>query len=170
MRAPKRKSEMLSRASRQVDHYLTPDKMRRLKADVEDLERNQRPKAVEDLTRAREMGDLSENAAYTEAKRHLGRIDGRIFSIKDRLKNAVAIESGADPSGRIRIGSKVTVEVNGKQRVYQILGSQETNPSAGRISYLSPLGAALLRKKAGETAAIKNADGKEVVYRIIDVT
>lgn len=170
MRVPKRKAEMLSRASRQADHYLTPEKMGRLRADLADLESTQRPKAVEDLTRAREMGDLSENAAYSEAKARLGRIDGRIFSIKDRLKNAVAIEAGPDPSGRIRIGSTVTVETDDKRRTYQILGSQETNPAAGRISHLSPLGSALLGRRAGETATIRNADGNEVAYRVVSVS
>ncbi|MEK9152780.1 MAG: transcription elongation factor GreA, partial [Patescibacteria group bacterium] len=155
-------------AGRHADHYMTPEKVRRLKADLEDLEKNQRPKTVEDLTKAREMGDLSENAAYTEAKAHLGRIDGRIFSIKDRLKNAIIIESGTDASGRIRIGSIVVVSVGGNERTYQILGSQETNPAAGRISHLSPLGSALIDHKVGDTVSVA-ANGREIAYVILDV-
>lgn len=168
MQVPKRKSETDRLAGRQEDHYLTPEKLRRLKADLEDLEKNQRPKTVEDLARAREMGDLSENAAYTEAKARLARIDGRIFSLKERIKNAIVIETGADPSGRIRIGSTVVLSVGGKQRTYQILGSQETNPAAGRISHLSPLGAGLMNRRAGETVTV-TADGRDIVYAIMEV-
>lgn len=147
---------------------MTAEKVRRLKADLEDLERVQRPKAVEDLTKAREMGDLSENAAYTEAKARLGRIDGRVLSIKDRLKNAIIIETGADPSGKIRIGSTVVLMINGNRRTYQILGSQETNPAAGRISHLSPLGKALIDRRAGETVTVA-ANGRDIVYTIVEV-
>ncbi|MBI4457976.1 transcription elongation factor GreA [Candidatus Uhrbacteria bacterium] len=168
MQVPKRKSEMDRLAGRQEDHYMTAEKVRRLKADLEDLERVQRPKAVEDLTKAREMGDLSENAAYTEAKARLGRIDGRVLSIKDRLKNAIIIETGADPSGKIRIGSTVVLMINGNRRTYQILGSQETNPAAGRISHLSPLGKALIDRRAGETVTVA-ANGRDIVYTIVEV-
>lgn len=170
MRVPKRQSELHKKYGRTSDdRYLTQSAMQRLKRDLEDLQDRQRPQAVEDLTRAREMGDLSENAAYSEAKGRLARIDGRIFSLKERLKYAIPIESGADASGRIRIGATVTVEVGGKERQYEILGSQETNPAKGRISHLSPLGKALMGRKAGEAVTITNAEGREIDYRIVDV-
>lgn len=169
MQVPKRKSEERRQPdSRSQSRYLTAAAIERLKRDLEDLERNQRPKTVEDLTRAREMGDLSENAAYTEAKARLGRIDGRIFSLKDRLKNALVIEPGAGPEGKARIGATVVVRVNGAERSYQIVGSQETNPARGLISHLSPLGAALLNRAAGDVVIVK-ANGKEISYTVVAV-
>jgi len=169
MQLPKRKSEEHRKYGRRDDdRYLTAAAIQKLRRELENLERLQRPKALEDLTRAREMGDLSENAAYHEAKARLGRIDGRVFNLKERIKNAIVIETGTDDSGRVQIGSTVVVEVGGRQRTYQILGSQETNPSAGRISYVSPLGAALMGRAAGESATVKTQE-REVTYRVIEV-
>ena len=169
MRVPQRKSESLRRSSRPDDNRLTAEAIARLKRTLRRLEEEERPPAVEDLTAAREMGDLSENAAYSEAKSRLGRIDGRILSIKERLKNAVLIESGPDESGRIQVGATVTVETNGRQRVFRIVGSQETRPGAGLISGQSPLGAALIGHRAGETVTVQLND-RTVEYLILEVS
>lgn len=168
MRIPKRRSEEQARANKESDAYLTPEAIRKLQNDLRRLEEVARPRAVEDLTRAREMGDLSENAAYSEAKGRLMGMDRRIFEMKEKLKNAVIIERGAD-DGRAAIGASVTVSVRGKEKTYEIVGSQETDPGSGRISHRSPLGAALLGKRAGDEAVITNAEGREVVYRIVEV-
>lgn len=167
MRVPRRKSEDLRRSGRSDDNLLTAEAIERLKRTLRRLE-EERPAVVEDLTAAREMGDLSENAAYTEAKSRLGRIDNRILSIKERLKNAVLIEAGPDQTGRVQIGATVTVETNGRQRSFRIVGSQETRPGAGLISHQSPLGSALLGRQAGETVAVQ-LDNRTVEYRIIEV-
>lgn len=150
------------------DRHLTVAAVERLRRDLRDLEERQRPQAVEDLSRARDMGDLSENAAYHEAKSRLGRIDGRIFSLKERIRNAVIIEAGPNTDGLVQIGSTVVISSDGGRKIYQILGSQETNPSLGRISHLSPIGSALIGRGAGETVVVKIRD-KEVVYRIDEV-
>jgi transcription elongation factor GreA len=168
MRIPKRKSEENARAGKESDAYLTPEAVRKLREDLRRIEEVSRPRAVEELTRAREMGDLSENAAYSEAKGRLMGMDRRIFEIKEKLKNAVVIERGSD-DGRAAIGATVTVEVGGKRRAYEIVGSMETDPGSGRISHRSPLGAALMGKRAGDEVSIKNADGRVMVYRVIDV-
>jgi transcription elongation GreA/GreB family factor len=111
---------------------------------------------------------LSENAEYQDAKAKLGRIDSRIFSLKERIKNAQVIEYGSDSSGKVRIGSTVTVMSNDKTRTYQIVGTQESDPSRGMISYRSPLGEALLGHAVGETV-ILNRDGQSLAYRITEV-
>lgn len=138
--------------------------IQRLKNTLEDLEHHQRPTAVKDVSEAVQKGDLSENAEYQEAKMRLARIDGRIFSLKERIKNAVVIPD-AGTSGKIQLGSTVLLYVNGHQREYQIVGPSETNPTKGRISHLSPLGAALLGRVAGETVAMNDAE-----YQIVEVT
>jgi len=169
MRIPKRKSEESRKYGSRGDDFLTGAAIRKLQAELSRLVDVSRPRAVEDLTRAREMGDLSENAAYSEAKGRLAKIDSVIFSLRERLKNAVLIEPGPGPDGKVRVGSTVTVSVNGKERTYMILGSQETNPTTGRISHVSPLGAALIGRTAGDEVRIKNAAGSEVAYRIVEV-
>jgi transcription elongation factor GreA len=169
MQIPKRKSEEHRKYGKREDNFLSTAAIRKLQDDLRRLQDVSRPRAVEELTRTREMGDLSENAAYSEAKGRLMGIDRRILELKDRLKNAVVIERGPDDDGRARLGATVVVRVNGKEKSYEITGAQETDPGSGRISLHSPLGAALVGKKAGDTVTVKAATGKDIEYLLIDV-
>ncbi|MFC1788083.1 transcription elongation factor GreA [Patescibacteria group bacterium] len=157
MRVPTRRSET-SRQLKQVnDYHLTAAKVKRLKDDLVDLEKNQRPATIEIMQRAAEDGDFSENAPYQEAKYRLRRINSRIDSIKERLKQAVIIEEGSN-DGQIRIGSRVVVEIEGEEKTFEIVGSQETNPFKGRISHSSPLGQALLGHWVGDEVEVRAKD------------
>jgi transcription elongation factor GreA len=167
MQIPKRRSQSLQVREEQ-DNLMTADKLARLKQDLEDLEKRQRPKIVEDLVFAREQGDLSENAEYQDAKAKLARLDGRVFGIKERIKNAQVIEQTSDSSGKARVGSKVTILNRGKEKTYQIVGTQESNPSRGMISHHSPLGSALLGKQAGELA-VAEINGERVEYLVVRI-
>lgn len=133
----------------------------RLKGPARDL-------ALDDLRRTREMGDLSENAAYTEAKGRVLRINTRILEVEDTLKHAVVITPGADSRGRVKVGSTVTVEMRGKTKTYEITGAAETDPARGRISHLSPLGAALIGRNAGENTTLE-IGGKKTEIKVISV-
>lgn len=170
MQVPRRRSEQNRKYQRpsNTDAYLTAAAIARFKDELERLEKRERPQAAEEVARTKEMGDLSENAAYTDAKFHLRRVNDRIFSIKERLKHAIVIPQGAGASGKIGIGSIVLVRINGQERTYEILGSQETNPSRGRISHLSPVGASLLGHKAGDRIT-RNVNDKEILYEIVEV-
>ncbi|MBI4142399.1 GreA/GreB family elongation factor [Candidatus Uhrbacteria bacterium] len=154
---------------RHTDEYLTPEAIGRLRRDLKDLRTRQRPLAAAEMRRTAEMGDLSENAGYSAAKAQLMRINHRILSIEERLKCAVPIARGSGPSGRIRIGSTVVVSRDGREQTFDILGSQESNPTRGRISHRSPLGTALLGHHTGDdVTAVVN--GRDITYRIIRVT
>ncbi len=166
MQVPKRKPGKY--APGPADYHLTPEAIQALKDEMERIETKIRPKAIEELRRTREMGDLSENFAYSAAKAKVGGLEMRVLEIKERLKNAITIRRGAASDGSVRIGASVEVEINGKTKVYDVVGSQETNPGSGAISYLSPLGAALMGHKPGETVSII-ANGKEVTYKILGV-
>lgn len=166
MQIPKRKPGKYAQTT--VDYHLTPEAIQKLKEELTRIETQIRPKAVDELRRTREMGDLSENFAYSAAKAKVNGLDMRIFEINERLKNAITIRRGPTSDGAVRIGASVELEVNGKTKVYDIVGSQETNPGTGAISYLSPLGAALMGRKTGQTVTI-TANGKEVVYKILGV-
>lgn len=167
MQIPKRKSEQ-NRKHNDGDNYLTAERIQELKDELKKLEKYVRPKVVIDLTAAREMGDLSENAAYSYAKGKLMGIDRRIFIINEKLKSAIVIERGTGKDGTVCIGCTVTVLMNGKKRAFDITGSQETDPGTGRISHSSPVGAALMNRKAGETITVKAGD-REINYKIIEV-
>lgn len=157
MQIPKRRSQMLRKQDDDSAVYLTPGAIQRLKEDIVRLEKIERPKIVVDLSHALSLGDFSENAEYQDAKARLSRIDGRIFSLKERLKRAVVIEGGS--SDRVGLGSTVTVLVNGKEKTYQIVGPHESNPTRGRISHVSPLGSALRDHNVGDEIELKTENG-----------
>lgn len=169
MQVPKRKSQENRKHDNEGDQYLSADMVVHLKSELERLTTTDRKKAVEDLSVAQAMGDLSENAAYQEAKSRLGSIDGRVFSLKERLKHAIIIDHRANVDGMARIGSTVIVRFKDIERSFEITGSQETSPGRGRISFHSPVGAALMGHKAGDTVTFTVND-QPVSYEILKVT
>lgn len=138
-----------------------------MQRQLEDLVKVQRPEAAAEVTRTAEMGDLSENAAYQEAKHRLRRINSRALILEERLKQAIPIEQGST-DGKISIGSEVTVLVDETQKGLRIVGSQETNPMQGLISHLSPLGKLLLGHQVGDKLILET-DNRETEYQIIEV-
>ncbi|MFA6603353.1 MAG: GreA/GreB family elongation factor [Patescibacteria group bacterium] len=166
MQIPQRKSELNRKYAGDGDNFLSAEAIAALQDELRRLERSL-PAATEELNRTRDMGDLSENAAYQEAKRRLFGMNGRMLAVKEKLKNAVVIEPGTDELGHVRIGSTVEVSFGGRDKTYVITGSQETDPAAGRISHLSPLGALLLGRRAGDEVKL-SATG--TVYLIRQVS
>lgn len=157
MQLPYRKKEDDRLALMKQDFHVTPKKLEDMKRTLEQLKKD-RPRLVAELTTAREMGDLSENAAYTIAKANLRRSDGKVLSLEDRIKNAIVIEKSDD--GKVAIGSRVTLVLavplpsGASIATYDIVGPAETDPSKGRISFQSPLGMALIGKVAGDTVEV----------------
>lgn len=138
----------------------------KLKEEYENL-KNQRPAVVEDVKKAREMGDLSENGYYKASKAKLGFIDSRLMRLKFTMKSAIIV---ADAVGdTIQIGKTVTLSHEDKKNTYAIVGDMEANPGEGKISLLSPLGRALDGKKVGDHAAIQTPK-KVITYKIIAIT
>ena len=121
---------------------------------------------------AKELGDLKENADYTSAREEQSFLEGRISTIEGLLRTATVIEpQRGGTTGRIDVGSRVTIEAAdapGDSIRYEVVGSAEADPAAGRISNASPVGRALLGRSAGETVAVKTPRG-EVEYRIVAV-
>ncbi len=153
MRVPTRKTEILAQSKKgPVDTYLTKDKIVRLQRELLELEKS-RPEAIEELRRTQEMGDLSENAAYQEAKWELRKLNNRMQSIEQKLKFAIVIEKSTD--GSVQIGSNVQLEMDGSKKSFEIVGEQEADPMRGRISFKSPIGRELMNHKAGDKFQIK---------------
>lgn len=138
----------------------TKEGYRKLLENLEEL-KNQRPAAVKELARARELGDLSENGLYTAAKARLGSLDSQIFRAEMTIKFAeiVEIESG----GVAQIGSKVTVKDEDKEITYEIVGDTEANPKENKITKHSPLGRALVGKKVGDHTILEIPAGKKTL-------
>lgn len=166
MQVPVRRAEKTPKA--RLDYNITPEKYQTLKNELSRLLDNTRPKAIKEVERLALMGDFSENAAYQLAKGKLRGINRRLLEIEDILKKAeIIIDDGNNDY--IRLGKTVTLEIKDKIRVYKILGSAETNPSANIISQNSPLGAALMNKRVGEEIKIQLADDRQAVYKILKI-
>ena len=148
------------------DQQITEKKYCELKNKLDRLIFN-RPRAAGEVKRLAEFGDFSENAEYQIAKGHLRGINQRILEIEDQLKRAVIIKPNKNLD-TAQIGSTVTVETAGREKIYLILGSAETNPSRGIISARSPLGLGLIGGKIGDRIKIKLTD-REVEYKIIKI-
>ncbi|MBU1132092.1 GreA/GreB family elongation factor [Patescibacteria group bacterium] len=164
MRVPTRKSENYARPKR--DPFITQNKFNELQTKLEKIKKSL-PALIEEVQRLAQMGDFSENVPYQMAKGKLRGLNRRILEIEDQLKHSQIIELPQD-AGKVSVGHFVTIEINGKRKKYQILGSEETNPSLGIISRNSPLGSALLGRRAGETFELRLA-GKIVECKIIEI-
>jgi transcription elongation factor GreA len=123
-----------------------------------------RAEIAEQIGSAADDGDLSENAAYDHAKDEQALLEGRIATLEHLLRNAVLIESSS--SSLVQLGSKVTIEQDGEQDTYTILGSFEAAPTKGRISNESPMGRALLNHKAGDSVEVHAPSGIRMVQII----
>ena len=125
------------------------------------LQTEKRQEIVERISEARSHGDLSENAEYDAARNEQAANEGEIADLDYKIKNAVIVENIADTSF-VHIGSKVKVydEELDEEDVYEITGTTEADPMANKISNESPVGAALLKRKVGETVKIAAPDGE----------
>jgi transcription elongation GreA/GreB family factor len=168
---PKRRYHAAKSIDDQGPIPLTPDAHARMKARLARLKK-QIPALAAEAGEAAAQGDRSDNAGYKEAKGLLRRATRQILTLEDQLKRVIEIAPGAGADGTVRIGSTVALETidDGitKKVTYEILGPFETDPAAGRISYKSPLGAALMGKSNGEIVRIAAA-GKAKEYKIISV-
>lgn len=165
MQLPRRKGD--ARLNQKIDPYLSATKYQELTRKLERL-RASRPQLAEEVKRLAEMGDFSENAGYQLAKGRLRGLNQRIIDLENQLKVALIIKSdGANE--KIQIGSRVLLEREGNKKEYTILGSTESQPESGIISHLSPLGMALMGRKAGEEVQVGLVGGKEAIYRVIRI-
>jgi transcription elongation factor GreA len=132
--------------------HLTRDGIRKLEEELDELVNNRRPEVAERIRHAREFGDITENAEYTEAKNEQSLVEGRIQTLDLLLRNAVVIEDEPREKGVVSLGAqvKVRLEDGDGDETYEIVGAAEADPLHGRISNESPLGSALLGHSAGD--------------------
>ncbi|PJA55143.1 transcription elongation factor GreA [Candidatus Roizmanbacteria bacterium CG_4_9_14_3_um_filter_33_18] len=138
-----------------------------LKIEHKNLLTNKKPKAIDRLSKARSMGDLSENSEYTAAKEELAFVEGRVQEIEGILGNAEVIENN-NISDQVQVGSSVTVEINGKNELFQIVGEFEADLMNKKLSQNSPIGQALMQKKVGDLVEVNIPAGK-IQYKIVEI-
>lgn len=137
--------------------FLTPEGLEKLTAELQHLKVEKRRELANRIQEAKELGDLSENAEYQEAKNEQSFVEGRILEIEMTLKSAEVIQP--TNSATAQVGSRVTITMGGKEYTYHIVGSNEADPTNGRISNASPLGQAFLGHKAGDVTTIATPSG-----------
>lgn len=142
----------------------TKDGLSEIQAELNELKGAKLTAAIERVARARDFGDLSENAEYHAAKEELAFIEGRVEELENIIVKAEVV-GGKGKKGAVDIGCKVTVLLNGKEHTYEIVGEWEADPMKKKISHTSPLGQALFGKKMGDAVEFEAPAGK-VIYKI----
>jgi transcription elongation factor GreA len=147
---------------------LTKTGLDALRKELTELRDVKRPKLVERLANARSQGDLSENSDYQSAREELEFLDGRIDELEEVLGHASVVTAKSKNGHSVSLGTKVTVKVNGKETIFDIVGEWEADPINKKISHNSPLGLALLGKKVGEVTEVEAPAGK-INYEILAI-
>ena len=138
----------------------------KLEKELEELVKIKRPVVIDRIKKAKDYGDLSENAEYEDARNEQSFIEGRVQEIEHMLKYAEIIES--TKGGAVGVGSSVKVKMDGEEMTYEIVGSTEADPTAGKISSESPIGSSLVGKKTGDICSAKTPSG-EIELKVIAV-
>lgn len=141
--------------------FITSEGKKKLNDELNDLINVQRIKISKRIQEAKELGDLSENAEYAEAKNDQAFNDGRILEIKATLRTATLIKKDATSKNKIGIGDKIKVKEEDKTLEYHIVGFNEADPAGGKISNESPIGQAFLNKIVGDIVEIDIPSGKK---------
>ena len=151
-----------------ASEYLTQEKYDELKKELTQLKTVRRKEVAENLEYAKSLGDLSENAEYQEARETQANIEDRIGKLQAMLQTAVIMKLHHTEMAAIGSTLRVVKEGGGAPVTYKIVGSEEANLAEGKLSINSPLGQALLGKRAGETLRAKTPGG-EVQYTIAGI-
>ena len=156
-------------------NYITPAGHSRLRDELEELVKRERPKVVEVVAWAASNGDRSENGDYIYGKRRLREIDRRIRFLTRRLEIAEVVDPARQgDNDQVFFGARVTVaDGDGNENTYTIVGVDEADAASGRISWISPLARALIKARAGDSVrfqsplGIRELDIVDVAYRSI---
>lgn len=142
--------------------------LKKLEEELKQLQTVARKEVAERLAEAISYGDLSENSEYDEAKNQQAFVEGRIMELEEQIKNAEIITESDSAKGTVQIGSKVTLKFGDEKTEYTIVGSTESDPLVHKISNESPVGEAILGKKAKDKVMVKAPAG-EIEYEVVKV-
>lgn len=147
---------------------ITKEGLKKLEDELEQRSVARRQEIAGSIKEAKEQGDLSENAEYSEAKSEQNENESRIAQLEVMIKDVEVVEKDSS-DGTVGIGSEVTVKVKGKEFIFKLVGSTEVNPEKQLISNESPIGSALMGRAVGDKAPVETPVGK-MVYEITKVS
>jgi transcription elongation factor GreA len=150
-----------------IPTHLTAEGLAGLQSELEELTTRRRPEVIARIKAARELGDLSENADYEAARKEQSFLEGRVQQLQQMIKSAVLIASSEGTE--VVLGSTIVVETDRHgEETFTIVGSAEADAAAGKISFTSPIGRALIGRKPGETVRVQVPAGT-LDYRVVEV-
>ena len=151
--------------------YYTPEGLKKLRDELNQLKDIERPKASQAIADARDKGDLSENAEYDAAKEAQGLLEMRISKMEEVLANARLIDESALDTSKVLVHSTVKIknQGNGMEMSYKLVAQSEADLKSGKISVDSPIGKGLLGKKVGDTAEIQVPNGT-MKFEILEIS
>lgn len=143
------------------DVILTPEGLASLRAELEHMSTVRRREVAARIKDAREFGDISENAEYDDAKNEQAMLEARIAVLEEKLRSATVIDASELDNEVVRVGTTVhVVDGDGAEHRYTIVGSAEAKPAQMKLSNESPVGKALLGRRAGDTVAVSTPRGE----------
>ena len=148
--------------------FITKEGLEKLKQELIYLKTEKRQEISKRIQDAKELGDLSENAEYSEAKEQQALNEGKISEMEETVKNAQTISNNHN-SNIVNVGSTIKVDNGRSERTFTIVGSNEANPSEGLISNETPLAASFLGKKINDNIDVETPKGK-VKYIILSIS
>jgi len=148
-----------------MSNVMTAEGLEKLKDQLSEIKQKLKEVAVR-IKDAKDLGDLSENAEYHEAKNEQAFLYGRAVEIEEKIKMAIVADKGKNSF--ISVGSSIGIENEGEKITYSIVGSSESDPSNGKISIDSPIGSAVSGHRAGDTVTVSTPAG-EMEYKILEV-
>ncbi len=141
--------------------YYTPEGLKKLREELQQLKDIERPKASQAIAEARDKGDLSENAEYDAAKEAQGMLEMKIAKLEETLAGARVIDESQMDTSKVLVLSKVKIknQTNGMEMTYTLVADGEADLASGKISVNSPIGKGLLGKAVGEVAEVQVPNG-----------
>ncbi|CAN5177675.1 transcription elongation factor GreA [soil metagenome] len=152
------------------EELVTPEGLEKLQDELKYLTETRRREVADRIRQARDFGDLSENSEYDDAKNEQGLLERRISELQRRLRNARVVDPSETDANAVDVGTKVTLKSTGddKERTFQIVGSNESDPSTGKLSHSSPVGKAVLKRQVGDKVTVSTPRGT-TEYEILNV-
>ena len=168
---PQKPRRILSRLMTDKNRELvTQEGLEKLQQELKYLTEVRRREVADRIRQAREFGDITESSEYDDAKNEQYLLERRISEVQRRLRNAKVVDPARAEAGSVDLGTRVTLRTVGKdeERTFKIVGTNESDPGSGKLSHSSPVGRALLKRRAGEKVTVTTPRGA-TEYEIVSV-
>ena len=155
-----------------MSSYVTQEGLDRMKSELERLEKEERPKVIQQIAEARDKGDLSENAEYDAAKEAQGLLEMKIAKLQEAIATSKVVDASQLDTSKISILMTVRLKNNAtkQEQIFTLVPDNESDLSKGKISVNTPIAKGLLGKSVGETADIILPNGNKLSFEVLEIS